>query len=336
MRVTKGDIKAASHGAVWCEHNGTLYGDYNGTVVKSNDGWLSIERVVDLGKWIGCIYVTSNGTLIVGTRETMGEVFRVTPDGKAELVLTHKHSIYSRSWSINGHGDKVVVGAYGQKNAPNPEDNGREVYYSDDDGKTFDKIFETPALAGTHVHAVAIDAITNNVWVSNGDQPTSCIRLLEYPNWTPIVIKELYQPTAIIAKHERYVLFGTDFELPHNGVVRYDRDTEELIQVFQFPAGFNRPVYSAFYDTETKTAYFGTAQTGMDGASSSLTSLICKSQPPFTDWEIIVEDETEKYSVVKAITRLGEGLYFARDEGTYTIPEIDTRKYYIKEPYRKP
>lgn len=334
IRQTEGTLNSPTHGAVWGAYDGVMYGDYSGNIVMSSDGWATIKRLVDIGERIGCVYITTNGTLIVGTRSDQGSVYRITPDGKMDLVLMHKRGIYARGWSINGHGSRVVIGAYGTKSATNTEDNGREVYLSVDDGQTFNLIFETPALQGTHVHAVAVDAVTNDVWVSNGDSPTSSLRLLKYPNWESELIAN-YQPTAIIAKHSRYVLFGTDFCVPTNGVFRYDRDTKNMEKVFTFPEEHNLPVYSAYYDKETQVVYFGTAQTMGRSGHEWESASIWKSEPPYDNWEMIKVDKGYEFSVHKALVGISNKLYFAKDGGSLSLPNIKTHKHFLSEPLRK-
>ena len=334
-RQTTGVIRLPSHGGPWAAYGDAIYGSFRGNVAVSLDGWANVKRFTDIGATIGCMYVTDAGTLIVGTSEGEGRVYRITKDGAITIPLVHKQGCYSREWSINGYGNKVVVGAYGLKNAVNPEDNAREVYLSVDDGQTFHLIYQVPALSSTHVHAVAIDAYTDDVWVANGDGSTSRgLRKLAYPTWEPELVGK-YQPTAIIARHQRYVLFGTDNGPPQEGVLRYDKETGTLEQVFIFPDQYELPVYSAHYDMGTKTAYFGTAQTLAIVGSEWKAASLWMSKPPYDTWELVEAASGNTYAVYRSIAgTVKSKLIFARDEGSLGLPDVIARGLFLSVPYR--
>lgn len=284
LRITTGRVARPAPGCPFVRSlTGRIYGACGTSVVYSDDNWATTKRLADVGRIISMVYVTSEGTVIAGT-VIPGEVYRISPTGVVTKVLTLHSGSYIERWSINGYGTKVVVGEYGQKAAANPADNARRVYLSVDDGQTFTQVFEIPAVAGVHVHAVGIDPHTDQIWVCHGDNIHGVYRL-DSPDWTPTQVSDVQQPTSVIALHQDYVLFGSDYSEFPNGVWRYTKATGVFERVLALDAQHDMPFFASGYDPGTQTAYFGSAN--MNDAIPYVS--IYAAQPPFDTWEIVDE-----------------------------------------------
>lgn len=304
MRQSRGRINRLAPGFPWVidRTTGRVFGSVGSCIIYSDDKWTTARLLADIGRVITVLYRTSAGTLICGTGYP-GQVFRITSNGRVTKVLDLPVGECA-IWSINGAGTKVVVGEYGQKNAADPANNARRVFLSEDDGQTFTEIFAISAVNGVHVHAVAFDPYTNQIWVSHGDDQHGIYRL-DPPSWIATQISSVQQPTSIIALHQDYVLFGSDYgELP-NGIFRYTKASGVFERVFSLDSQHDQPFFACGYDTETQTAYFGTATMNTNIPYLSL----WKSTPPFTSWIKIEElDRGVANNGYKSIIGLGNSV----------------------------
>jgi len=150
---------------------------------------------------------------------------------------------YIDYWGWTGVIDnEVVIGEYGYRLQG---DNPRRVYYSDDYGATWTKIYEPTAQNGRHCHLTAFAPCdTSTIYASYGDSDAyrQLVKLShtggskkDPNNWTDEVITKT-QPTSACSD-DSYLYFGRDGSTDkHSLIIRLNPTDDSLKSVLNIPA----------------------------------------------------------------------------------------------------
>lgn|GEM_PF-1463668 len=178
---------------------------------------------------INSVHVMSDGHIVVATDQDHWDpdapcrIFISDDDGATFRLIKEIRGGSALWWSIaSDSAGQLYVGEYG------PRNNGysKTVHRSIDLGKTWSEIFKAPQGDKSHVHRVAVDPFTNDVWVTTGDgvRNRGAWRSRDAGDTFKKVIDT--QATGI-AFTEQAIYFGED-RLKKPGVTRFDRQTEKL------------------------------------------------------------------------------------------------------------
>ncbi|MDJ0955714.1 MAG: hypothetical protein QNI91_02580 [Arenicellales bacterium] len=174
---------------------------------------------------INGIHVMIDGTVIVATDDDYRNpdvpciIYRSDHNGTFKPIKRiHGGSALSWSFASDKNGN-LYVGEYG----PTEPDMSKTVWQSPDRGKTWTVAFQAPNRAGVHVHRVAVDPYTNDVWVTIGDgEKNRGIHRStdEGKTWQRVLDS---QATGV-AFTEDAIYWGED-ESGYGRVTRYDRNS---------------------------------------------------------------------------------------------------------------
>jgi hypothetical protein len=153
---------------------GQAYGAADKTLYRIVDQGDHIEAVHSFADPIQGLHFLPNGYLFVSidadrwSPETPCRIYRSADQGlNFERVKTLRSSC-ALWWSFASDSqNNLYLGEYG------PRDRGlsKKVWKSADLGQTWKVALQIPDVDGAHVHRVAVDPYTNEVWVTNGDGP---------------------------------------------------------------------------------------------------------------------------------------------------------------------
>lgn len=288
MRLISGNSFNSTSGTpLAINEDGVMYGIDNlgFSLSKAVHRWLQTNVVYNSHSKILSLHALSSGAFLFGTSD--GGVYRIEND-----VITKVFEYptgYMEMWSVSSHQSKVVIGQYGAKGEC------FNVYISQDDGRNFDLLYTIPYHENSHVHHPMYDPYTDDIWVSNGDGPTWCLRKSSppYDEWEVMAYDD---PTAMIATKD-YVLLGKDFGNPNffgtnNGVIRWNRQTgdfDRVLDVTDWENGnelWNHATFFMYYDRAADHVYMGTQRrAGYD--SNWKFGLWVSKGTPYTEWELV-------------------------------------------------
>ncbi len=239
----------------------TKAGDFRG---RAPDSQIKSMVVLNDGSWL-----LSLGSQTIGSQ---GNLYRSEDEGRSwSKVLTFAHG-YNTYFAWCAVADNEVVAVeYGEWDQ---EDNPRDVYYSNDYGRTWHLIYRPDAELGQHCHLAAFKpGDTSVVYVVYGDQQHSrWIKLQCYGDKTDInnwsISKILFsgllvwyrsQPGMAVAERfnpvsaltvGRYIYWGKD--AGHNPIIlRHDTADDSIADMFNWPyydSDLNHPYKNAGSD----------------------------------------------------------------------------------------
>lgn len=172
----------------WMDNDGVLYG--NGTrtlldrrtIYRSSDGWNSIEPVISIPDGYGLIGVRSavlvskTGRIIACTED--GHIF-VSDESQTHFPETPNISFQNgyvhASLAHTVRGENILLGAYGLHTSHDGSNPPREIWFSDNNGDSFEQIWN-PDLSEIHdptryhIHDVEFDPFNSRIWITIGDR----------------------------------------------------------------------------------------------------------------------------------------------------------------------
>ncbi len=130
-----------------------------------------------------------------------GHVYRSADGGRTfELVLVFPAG-FARHWNFAALGTTVFVSEYDNIDLPYQGDNGRRIYRSEDDGRTFNLVFEPPPQAGWHDHQILGDPWRDCLYQSVGDLEPGIWRSTDHGD-TWHKIHDYYMPISGVVREE--------------------------------------------------------------------------------------------------------------------------------------
>jgi hypothetical protein len=178
------------------------------------------------------MYVMPNGMIFVSTDDDIHDrakdcrIWRSSDGGRTFVRIKTIVGGGALNWSFASDlGNTLYVGEYG----PKMPDCSKTVWRTSDYGDTWEVSLRFPNVEDIHVHVVAVDPYTDNVWVVNGDTGHNGTWVSGDHGTTWKKVRENAQPTSV-AFTEDAIYWGEDGD---QGVItRYDRKTGEFRTVF--------------------------------------------------------------------------------------------------------
>lgn len=203
---------------------GQAFGAAGKTLYRIVDQGDAIEAVHSFAEQIQGLHFLANGYLLVSTDRdrwnpvTPCRIYRSTDQGLSfQLVKTLRASC-ALWWSFASDSqNNIYLGEYG----PRERGRSKRVWKSTDLGKTWKVVLVAPDVDGLHIHRVAVDPHTGEVWVTTGDGPhgATYVSKDEGRRWRWV---RFAQPTSVVFTADA-ILWGEDTY--EGAVTRYDRET---------------------------------------------------------------------------------------------------------------
>ena len=152
--------------------DGSVYGSKGQELFRIVPGGRSAEPVAVFEHRINAIHVTRSGVHVVATDND-----HFNPSKPATVLVAkngdgpYRESLHiaggsALAWSIDSNQrGRIFVGEYG----PQQIGMSKTVWATDDDGVTWQAVFQADNRDGVHIHRVAADPESNSLWVSVGD-----------------------------------------------------------------------------------------------------------------------------------------------------------------------
>ncbi|GJL80474.1 MAG: hypothetical protein DHS20C01_01080 [marine bacterium B5-7] len=198
-------------------------------VLESNG---SIEPVHTFADRINAIHVASSGLYVATDKDhknpgTPCRLYKSTDGGASFTVVWENTNSSLLWWSITSDQfGNIYIGEYGPK-SPGMS---KTVWKSTNGGGSWDPVFTAPDREGLHIHRVAVDPYTNDVWVTTGDgkENRGIYRSKDSgKSWNRILDS---QATSIAFTPE-FVYLGED-HVKNGRVSRYDRNNGHYDEIF--------------------------------------------------------------------------------------------------------
>lgn len=211
---------------------GSVYGARGKVLHQIVDDGSSATPLYTFEHNISAIHERTDGLLIVATDDDHWDpkkpcrIYRSFDGGaQFELVKTIQGGT-ALWWSIDSdQQSNLYLAEYG----PQQKGMSKTLWQSSDDGEHWKAIYEAPNEDKTHLHRIAVDPYTDDLWLTIGDgKNRSMLRSTDHgENWQQI--KRL-QSTAV-AFGPQAIYWGKD-KKGHPGVLRFDRESERFSNYF--------------------------------------------------------------------------------------------------------
>jgi len=204
---------------------GQAYGAAGKTLYRIVDQGNAIEAVYTFGDPIQGVHCLANGYLFVSTDQdrwnpdTPCRIYRSADRGLTFQRVKTLRASCALWWSFASDAQNTLyVGEYG------PRDRGRskKVWKSPDLGQNWSVAFTAPDVDGVHIHRVAVDPYTADLWVTHGDGAHGATYLS--PAWSGRWLwQRASQATSVVFTQEG-ICWGED---TYEGALTwYDRRTQ--------------------------------------------------------------------------------------------------------------
>ena len=152
------------------EGHGLGVGD--NTLYRIADGGARVTAVHTFPSHINGVHVTLGGVIIVATDDdwwnptSLCRLYRSRDGGATFEVVKAFRGGSALWWSLaSDSAGSLYVGEYG----PRGVGQSKRVWKSTDDGDTWSVAFRALDVDGVHLHRIAVDPYTDDVWVTQGD-----------------------------------------------------------------------------------------------------------------------------------------------------------------------
>ena len=225
--------------------DGYTYAAMGGIMVRIINEGDAIEEITRFNQTIRSIHMTINGTFFVSTDSsvwndtTPNRIYRSQDGGNNwDVVKTIIGGGCAIHWSIASDDQgRLYVGEYG----PTGINQSKRVWKSIDQGDTWEVIFTADNVEGVHIHRVAIDPYTNDVWITQGDEFEGIYRSTD--EGLNFHLMRISQPTSVLFTEES-IYWGED---NWSGTITiFDRNSSNFSTAFRaYDAGTNYggPIY---------------------------------------------------------------------------------------------
>lgn len=189
---------------------------------------------------INSVHVLPAGQIVVATDddhwdpETPCRIFISEDKGANFRLIKEIKGGSALWWSIaSDSAGRIFVGEYGPRN----NGHSKTVHRSIDLGKTWSAIFKAPRGNKSHVHRVAVDPYTDDVWVTTGDGKDA--RGVWRSSDAGDRFERIIDSQATGIAFTRSAIFLGEDRRKNPGVTRFDRQTEKLELVLDLKGDFD-------------------------------------------------------------------------------------------------
>lgn len=227
------------------DSQGNAWGAQSRSLYRMGEGGRNAEKVRDFTDPVQGIHFTNNGTLFVSTdadrwnSQKPCRLYRSTDGGRSFVLIRTLRESCALWWSMaHDSRDNFYVGEYG----PRGPGQSKRVWKTADYGRSWKLVFQAPDHSGLHIHRVAVDPYTDDVWVTHGDGAFQGMYHSQDQGVTWVKVREA-QPTAV-AFTRNAIYWGEDTS--EGRVTCYDRLTQLFTTVLD--ASLLGPYGGSVYD----------------------------------------------------------------------------------------
>ncbi len=303
LRVVNGDVHSVDYVLrnLTLSPDGTVLGSYGHKLYRVVDNGNRIEHVNTLPESIQGIHVTQTGDVLVSTDNDVKSADQACQIYVSSMEMQEFEKIKTIQagsaiwWSLasNKKGD-YFVGEYGPRNHADTN----TVWAFDKIRTVWKAVFTVPQAKHTHIHRVAVDPYTDDVWISFGDGPDSRGVYRSIDNGDSWERMHDTQATAVAFTAEA-IYWGEDTGKP--GVItRYDRLSGKFRDVLEVTD--HGPYGGSIYDMTV----------GSDGTVYAVTMKYADQNHVATlwkgkneDWQLVMEFESKSGQPVNLSTIAG-------------------------------
>ncbi len=209
-----------------------VYGSRGHTLYRIDRNGEQATPIFHFDQSISGIHERQNGLLLVATdggRWDSSKPCRIyiSNDGGKHFHQTHilPHSV-ALWWSISSdQSGNIYLGEYG----PQQQGMSKQVWRSSDDGESWLVVFTAEDKDKVHIHRVAVDPFTQNVWltIGDGDNRQMWRSKDQGRHWSR---GKKDQATAV-AFSANSIFWGKD-EKGAPGILHFDRETQQFSTIF--------------------------------------------------------------------------------------------------------
>ncbi len=198
------------------------------------------QLVHRFGERINSVHVMNNGAIVVATDKDHWDparpslIYISTDEGRIFKLVKVINGGSALWWSIaSDEAGRLFVGEYG------PRENGhsKSVHMTADLGLTWSIVFSAPDNDKSHIHRVAVDPYTNDVWVTVGDGVRNRGAWRSRDSGATFT-KVLDTQATAIAFTDEHIFFGED-RRQQPGITRLSRDTGKTRMVLDLAGDFD-------------------------------------------------------------------------------------------------
>jgi hypothetical protein len=211
---------------------GSVYGSRGKQLYRIVDKGLDIAPVYTFDNRITAIHERADGLLIVATDDDHWDalkpcrVYRSSDGGQTFELSKTIEGGSALWWSLDSDGEgRLYLAEYG----PQRKGMSKTLWRSDDDGLNWRAIYKAPDEDKIHLHRIAVDPFTDDLWLTIGDGTHRLMLTSDDhgDHWQEV---DRLQATAV-AFGEDAIFWGQD-KKGKPGVLRYERKTKTFKRWF--------------------------------------------------------------------------------------------------------
>ena len=233
-KILSGSVQVSSFrlGNLTLGASGRVFGSKGWELFQIVDDGQNTALLYRFENRIAAIHERADGLMIVATDdgrwdpEKLCRVYRSRDGGQTFTQIKSIEGGTLLWWSLDSDRDgRLYMAEYG----PQKRHMSKTLWRSVDDGDRWQVIYEAPDKEKIHLHRIAVDPYTDELWLTAGDgKYRDTLRSVDHGDtWTEV--KRL-QSTAVAFSQDA-IYWGRD-EKGNPGVLRYDRNSGEFSDYF--------------------------------------------------------------------------------------------------------
>ncbi len=225
--------------------DGFVYGSRGPELLRIVPGGEEVESLHVFEQAISAIHQSTFGLLMVATdsdrwdNNRLCRIYRMDEGGGFKLIKTIERGV-ALPWSISSDSaGRIFVGEYG----PQQQGSAKTVWRSDDGGDSWAVSYQALDQDKTHIHRVAVDPYTDDVWVTVGDGKNRAMLRSQDHGETWQQLRD--DQSTGVAFTEDAIYWGRD-EKGDAGITQYDRASGRFSNVLKLVklGNFGGSIYS--------------------------------------------------------------------------------------------
>jgi len=228
---------------------GTVYGSLGNKLYRVVEQGQDKQQIHRFSSTISAIHERDDGLLVVATDDDHWDpqkpcrIYRSSDAGETFDQVKTIQGGAALHWSIDSdRAGRIYLAEYG----PQKVGMSKTLWRSDDDGTHWRAIYKAPDKDKIHLHRIAVDPYTDDLWLTAGDGTHRAMLTSNDhgESWRQV---ERLQSTAV-AFTEHAIFWGRD-KKGKPGVLRYDRHTQNFKTEFnpRSHGNFGGSVYELLY-----------------------------------------------------------------------------------------
>lgn len=254
------------------DQSGRIFGSQGKGLYRIGDEGDRVVPVARFDDIVQGVHATMTGQLVVSVdRDPVDPtspctIYLIDPESGSSRVIKRIESASALWWSIASDANGAIyIGEYG----PTIAGVSRNVWKSSDEGHSWDVVFQAPSREGVHIHRVAVDPFTQDLWITVGDGRDNR-GIFRSRDGGRAFKRELDSQATAVAFTEDAIYWGEDHR-KSGRITRLDRASGEAREVLR--AAHAGPYGGSIYDMTVAadgTVYAPTMKYPLQGHTATL------------------------------------------------------------------